>query len=193
MSPCASQTYPDCGYQVSRHPALAELLVVRSPRRPPPPPAARWLMVDALCGAAVLRGADVYAPGVLGCPAGECCPEPVSCPSLSGGLVPSCLCGRWVGTGLVLIVCGCVAAIPVHDALRACAILCLLISPSNPNIPLPCGRSAVQQGETVAVYADLDGGCLRGRTQPYQGRRRFVGNGVMQLSRRAIFTAEQPR
>ena len=73
VCPCVAvyQTYPGSEYAVSRHPVLSEVVVVRAPRSPPPAPAGRPLVVDALCGAAVLRGADVYAPGVLACPPGE--------------------------------------------------------------------------------------------------------------------------
>ncbi|XP_043237340.1 tRNA (cytosine(72)-C(5))-methyltransferase NSUN6-like [Amphibalanus amphitrite] len=112
--------YPDVAYRVFRHGSLPELLVVRADDRPPPTPGHCQLIVDALCGAAVLRGADVYAPGVLGCPA------------------------------------------------------------------------ELLAGDAVAVYADRDGRCLRGRTQPYAGATTFVGNGVMQLSRRELFTTDRP-
>ena len=48
-------------------------------------------------------------------------------------------------------------------------------------------------GDAVAVYADREGRCLRGRTQPYDGASTFVGNGVMELSRRTLFTTDRPR
>ncbi|XP_037076462.1 tRNA (cytosine(72)-C(5))-methyltransferase NSUN6-like, partial [Pollicipes pollicipes] len=113
-----NEHYPGCS--VSQHPVLAELLVVQSASSRPLRPAERRLVVDTLCGAAVLRGADVYAPGVLGCSAD------------------------------------------------------------------------VREGEPVSVHADLEGCCLRGRTQPYEGHQLFVGNGVMEQSRHAIFTTEKP-
>ncbi|KAL3217759.1 hypothetical protein MRX96_032028 [Rhipicephalus microplus] len=42
-------------------------------------------------------------------------------------------------------------------------------------------------GQEVAVYGDLDGQCLRGRTRPYRGRRVFIGNGTALVSRADIF------
>lgn len=44
-------------------------------------------------------------------------------------------------------------------------------------------------GETVAVYADLDGHCLKGMKDEYKERKLYVGCGVMQLSRDQIFCA----
>uniref|UniRef100_A0A131YJR6 Methyltransferase NSUN6-like protein n=1 Tax=Rhipicephalus appendiculatus TaxID=34631 RepID=A0A131YJR6_RHIAP len=45
----------------------------------------------------------------------------------------------------------------------------------------------LQAGQEVAVYGDLDGQCLRGRTRPYRGRRVFIGNGTALVSRADIF------
>ena len=39
----------------------------------------------------------------------------------------------------------------------------------------------------VSVWADLEQGCLRGRTTPYTGRKFFVGNGTLLVSRADIF------
>lgn len=105
-----------------RHQLLDEVLVVRAPNSPLQlRPVDRWLIVDAICGAAVLRGSDIYAPGVLATPA------------------------------------------------------------------------YIDVGDSVSVYADLEGKCLRGRTQPYTGATYFVGNGVMNVSRKDIFCSNHPR
>ncbi|KAF0295895.1 putative methyltransferase NSUN6 [Amphibalanus amphitrite] len=148
--------YPDVAYRVFRHGSLPELLVVRADDRPPPTPGHCQLIVDALCGAAVLRGADVYAPGVLGCPAELQAGDAVAVYADRDG---RCLRDRYA----LYVDCASVA--------------------------LPAELLA---GDAVAVYADRDGRCLRGRTQPYAGATTFVGNGVMQLSRRELFTTDRP-
>jgi len=38
--------------------------------------------------------------------------------------------------------------------------------------------------------ADLDGKCLRGTTQVYQGRKLYVGTGVALVSREDLFCSE---
>lgn len=104
------------------HPVLKDLLVLVSrqvPARVVPLPTE--VVVDRDCGEAVLRGAHVYIPGVLGAP-------------------------KWL-----------------------------------------------KAGEKVAVYADLDGSCLRGRTIPYSGNKAFVGNGTSVVSRADIFIGQMNR
>ncbi|KAI8804493.1 S-adenosyl-L-methionine-dependent methyltransferase [Cladochytrium replicatum] len=78
-------------------------------------PVEREVMVDKLCGNAVLRGSDIYAAGVL---------------AVEGG---------------------------------------------------------TKQDDSVAVYVDLDGTCLRGQQKRHVGNRHFVGNGVLKLPREAIY------
>lgn len=46
-------------------------------------------------------------------------------------------------------------------------------------------------GETVAVYADLEGQCRRGLKEEYKERKIYVGCGEMQLSRDQIFCSAQ--
>ena len=65
------------------------------------------VVVGAMCGLAVMRGADVFAPGVMAAPAG------------------------------------------------------------------------MQAGEKVAVFADVEGECLKGRTKGFEGVKEFVGNGKL--------------
>ena len=50
--------------------------------------------------------------------------------------------------------------------------------------------TAMQAGSRVQVLADLDGKCLRGFTQVYQGRKVYVGTGVTCVSREDLFCAE---
>ncbi len=44
----------------------------------------------------------------------------------------------------------------------------------------------------VSVYAALEGGCLRGRAQPFTGRRAFLGNGRLMVSRADTFRDNKP-
>ncbi|XP_076461980.1 tRNA (cytosine(72)-C(5))-methyltransferase NSUN6-like isoform X2 [Babylonia areolata] len=76
------------------------------------------VMVDCACGAAVLRGADIFKQGILGAPQG------------------------------------------------------------------------MQPGSRVRVMADLDGKCLRGFTQTYQGRKLYIGTGTALVSREEVFCAD---
>ena len=39
----------------------------------------------------------------------------------------------------------------------------------------------------VSVWADLEQGCLRGWARPYTGRRAFVGNGTLLVTRADVF------
>jgi hypothetical protein len=50
--------------------------------------------------------------------------------------------------------------------------------------------TGMQAGSRVAVYADLDGKCLRGLTQRYQGNKLYVGTGVAQISRDDLFCVQ---
>lgn len=104
------------------HPCLDELLLVVSRQcRVQVVPSSREVVVDADCGQAVLRGAHVFVPGVLGAPKG------------------------------------------------------------------------LEAGERVAVFADLEGSCLRGYARPYRGERAFLGNGIALVSRRDIFVSQLAR
>ncbi|XP_059472096.1 tRNA (cytosine(72)-C(5))-methyltransferase NSUN6-like isoform X2 [Neocloeon triangulifer] len=78
------------------------------------------VVVDASCGAAILRGAHLFAPGVL---------------SMSRGM---------------------------------------------------------EVGQKVSVFADLDGKCLQGSTS-YQGRKKLVGKGLVELARDALFNDSSDR
>eukprot|EP00053_Salpingoeca_punica_P009534 m.85385 g.85385 ORF g.85385 m.85385 type:complete len:481 (-) comp15052_c0_seq3:585-2027(-) len=57
-------------------PGVPELLSLRCDRvSPVPQPASEEVLVDAACGMAVLRGADVYGPGVMGMTPGIAAPH----------------------------------------------------------------------------------------------------------------------
>ncbi|CAN7997810.1 unnamed protein product [Ixodes hexagonus] len=104
------------------HPCLDDLLVVLSRQcGAKVAPSSREVVVDADCGQAVLRGAHVFVPGVLGAPKG------------------------------------------------------------------------LEAGQRVAVFADLEGSCLRGYARPYRGQRAFIGNGTALVSRKDIFVSQVTR
>lgn len=52
------------------HPKLPDTIVIGSMDKANIRPQGKEVIVDATCGAAVLRGAHVFAPGVMGMPAG---------------------------------------------------------------------------------------------------------------------------
>lgn len=84
-------------------------------------PIYKEVVVDLACGVAVLRGSDVYAPGIMA---------------------------------------------------------------ANPE---------VECGDTVSVFSDVDGKCLRGLVKPFAGRKVFVGNGVSRMARKEVFASNNPR
>ena len=49
----------------------------------------------------------------------------------------------------------------------------------------------VQAGDLVSVYADVEGKCLRGYMKPFEGKKLFVGNGVMHVARDDIFRTDK--
>ena len=51
----------------------------------------------------------------------------------------------------------------------------------------------MKQNDMVSVYADLDAKCRRGFTQIYTGRKFFVGNGNVVLSRKELFNDTPPK
>lgn len=50
--------------------------------------------------------------------------------------------------------------------------------------------SGLRAGDTVSVYADLDGKCLKGWAAHYDGRKLLVGNGISQVSRNNLFNSD---
>lgn len=65
----AHGNYPEI-YNVTVHPKLPDTIVIGSMDKANIRPQGKEVIVDATCGAAVLRGAHVFAPGVMGMPAG---------------------------------------------------------------------------------------------------------------------------
>lgn len=57
-------------YNVTVHPKLPDTVVISSFNEADLRPQEREIIVDATCGAAVLRGAHVFAPGIMGMPTG---------------------------------------------------------------------------------------------------------------------------
>lgn len=112
-APAAPQAY--------QHPTLPDVVVLQGSGPFEIVPHAQEVTVGLLCGMAVLRGAQVFAPGVLGVEAG------------------------------------------------------------------------VQVGGLVSVWADLEGSCLRGCSTKFPGRKCFVGNGRVTLSRLGLFQQEKPK
>lgn len=49
----------------------------------------------------------------------------------------------------------------------------------------------MQAGDSVSVYADVDGKCRKGLIKPFDGRVVFVGNGVAEISRNSLFCSEE--
>ncbi|XP_053609521.1 tRNA (cytosine(72)-C(5))-methyltransferase NSUN6 [Plodia interpunctella] len=76
---------------------------------------AKHVVVDALCAAAVLRGAHVFAPGVMGVPSGS------------------------------------------------------------------------QKGDIVDIYGDITGQCKRGLKVGYDGKKQYVGTGILKMTRNDLF------
>ena len=50
------------------------------------------------------------------------------------------------------------------------------------------------QGDTVSVFADVEGAVRKGLAKKFTGKRLFVGNGVVVMGRSQIFCAgDKPR
>ena len=58
---------------VVRHPTISDVVLIASSKfKVLPTPVEKEVIVDSVCGAAVLRGADIFVPGVLAAHSGEC-------------------------------------------------------------------------------------------------------------------------
>ena len=57
-------------FNVTVHPKLPDTVIIGSLDEADLRPQGREIIVDATCGAAVLRGAHVFAPGIMGMPTG---------------------------------------------------------------------------------------------------------------------------
>ncbi|KAF4517694.1 hypothetical protein B566_EDAN016520 [Ephemera danica] len=78
------------------------------------------VVVDAVCGAAILRGAHIFAPGVLAMPKGT------------------------------------------------------------------------RHGQKTNIFADIEGKCLQGLSNKYEGRKIFVGKGEIKMTRNELFGTSEP-
>uniref|UniRef100_A0A3Q2UGV7 NOP2/Sun RNA methyltransferase 6 n=1 Tax=Fundulus heteroclitus TaxID=8078 RepID=A0A3Q2UGV7_FUNHE len=104
---------------IAPHPRLADVLLLPVDGPRPVERLSSEVVVGAQCGSAVLRGAHVFAPGIVGSP------------------------------------------------------------------------KYMKAGDPVSVFSDLEGRCTRGATG-FQGNKVFVGNGVAQMDRSAIFATDTP-
>jgi predicted ribosome-associated RNA-binding protein Tma20 len=66
----ATQERSQAVFNVTVHPKLPDTVVIGSLDETDLRPQEREIIVDATCGAAVLRGAHVFAPGIMGMPTG---------------------------------------------------------------------------------------------------------------------------
>ncbi|XP_038153919.1 tRNA (cytosine(72)-C(5))-methyltransferase NSUN6 isoform X3 [Cyprinodon tularosa] len=105
--------------QIAQHPQIKDVLLLPVDGPRPVEQLSSEVVVGAQCGSAVLRGAHVFAPGIIASP------------------------------------------------------------------------KYMKAGDLVSVFSDLEGRCTRGATS-FQGNKVFVGNGVAEMDRSAIFNAETP-
>uniref|UniRef100_A0A8C6UTJ8 NOP2/Sun RNA methyltransferase 6 n=1 Tax=Neogobius melanostomus TaxID=47308 RepID=A0A8C6UTJ8_9GOBI len=105
--------------EIVPHPCIPDVLLLPVDGPRPVQQLQSGVVVGALCGSAVLRGAHVYAPGIVASP------------------------------------------------------------------------KFMKAGDVVSVFSDIDGRCTRGATS-FQGHKVFVGNGVAEMDRAAIFCTKEP-
>lgn len=105
--------------EIVPHPCIPDVLLLPVDGPRPIQQLQSEVVVGAQCGNAVLRGAHVYAPGIVASP------------------------------------------------------------------------KFMKAGDVVSVFSDIDGKCTRGATN-FQGQKVFVGNGVAEMDRAAIFCADEP-
>lgn len=101
--------------------------------------------MGAQCGSAVLRGAHVFAPGIVASPK---CKTAVFNVTVTAFVMSS-----------------------------SCSLHVMFL-PSD-----------MKAGDRVSVFSDVEGRCTRGATS-FQGNKVFVGNGVAEMDRSAIFATE---
>ncbi|XP_030253746.1 putative methyltransferase NSUN6 isoform X2 [Sparus aurata] len=116
---CSSSADEEVSVQILTHPRIPDVLLLPVDGPRPVKQLSSEVVVGAQCGSAVLRGAHVFAPGIIASP------------------------------------------------------------------------KYMKAGDVVSVFSDLEGKCTRGATS-FQGKKAFVGNGVAQMDRSAIFCADEP-
>ncbi|XP_041669928.1 tRNA (cytosine(72)-C(5))-methyltransferase NSUN6 isoform X2 [Cheilinus undulatus] len=114
-----SSSAEEVSAQILPHPHIPDVLLLPVDGPRPVKQLSSEMVVGAQCGSAVLRGAHVFAPGILASP------------------------------------------------------------------------KYMKAGDVVSVFSDLEGKCTRGATG-FQGKKVFVGNGVAQMDRSAIFGTNKP-
>ncbi|XP_040023038.2 tRNA (cytosine(72)-C(5))-methyltransferase NSUN6 isoform X1 [Gasterosteus aculeatus] len=114
-----SSSAGEVAVQIVPHPRIPDVLLLPVDGPRPVKQLSSEVVVGAQCGSAVLRGAHVFAPGIVASP------------------------------------------------------------------------KYMKAGDAVSVLSDSEGRCTRGATS-FQGNRVFVGNGVAQMDRSAIFCTEEP-
>ncbi|XP_020791395.1 tRNA (cytosine(72)-C(5))-methyltransferase NSUN6 isoform X2 [Boleophthalmus pectinirostris] len=105
--------------EIVPHPCIPDVLLLPVDGPRPVEPLQSEVVVGAQCGSAVLRGAHVFAPGIVASP------------------------------------------------------------------------KFMKTGDIVSVFSDIDGKCTRGATS-FQGHKVFVGNGVAEMDRSAVFCTNCP-
>ena len=48
------------------------------------------------------------------------------------------------------------------------------------------------KGDSVSVFADVEGKCRKGSMKPLDGRVVHVGNGIAEMSRQTLFCSKEP-
>jgi len=52
-----------------------------------------------------------------------------------------------------------------------------------------CCQTGTVEGSKVSVYMDVEGRCRRGLAKHFEGLRKYVGNGIAEISRKDVFAA----
>ncbi|KAJ0059776.1 hypothetical protein NL108_011266, partial [Boleophthalmus pectinirostris] len=138
--------------EIVPHPCIPDVLLlpVDGPRyarnartdfKQPVEPLQSEVVVGAQCGSAVLRGAHVFAPGIVASPK-------------------------------------CKYSLQFKNGIKTLSNWYLCVS-------------VMKTGDIVSVFSDIDGKCTRGATS-FQGHKVFVGNGVAEMDRSAVFCTNCP-
>lgn len=150
------------------------------------------VIVGLKCGVAVLRGAQVYAPGVLGVPEGTQSTNPKLLlmiehqPMKTREKIAENIKPRF-GHGKKH--CDSTPLIKMEpEGIQSNG------GPCNPSVDAGrCPHAGLSCGDRVSVFADIEGRCLRGWSRPFTYRAVFVGNGVLLRTRRDLFTVDEPK
>ncbi|KAM4534127.1 tRNA (cytosine(72)-C(5))-methyltransferase NSUN6 isoform 2-T2 [Odontesthes bonariensis] len=151
----------EASVQILSHPQVSDVLLLPVDGPRPVTQLSSEVVVGAQCGSAVLRGAHVFAPGIVAS--------------------PKCKTQRHaVGSQGIYL---CLSTVP--DPLSS---LCQSCMPSS--LCFAFLSSDMKVGDRVSVFSDLQGRCTRGATS-FQGNKAFVGNGVAEMGRSSIFCTDK--